>query len=272
MQWAALAALLGQLGLAESNGSALYFSTCSHGAETWELASSPNNHEHGLVAVRSTLTGGSCLVTGASPLRTGPCNLTDNGQLFHWNATTKNALPKGATGFVRAASGMGCPEKGGAGSEGCCITNNGEAGAAMYGCCPNGPSDCGNQIIRLYADGTLRDNRNPSDCLQHGPAPPPPPPPGPPQSTVPDPFEKLGASYSARCRCNGVLIFASTVGWLQECQITSYTSPRPLHFTRKSCSWKPSHLSVPSTCPIGIRSTRTAHRSHSDADCHFPCL
>lgn len=205
--WASLAALLGLLGLVESDGTALYFSTCSHGSETWELAKNPD----GLVAVKSTLVQGGCVVTGASPLTTGPCNLTDERQLFHWNATTKNGLPKGATGFVRGASDMGCTEKGGAGSEGCCLTNNGEAGAVMYGCCPNGPSDCGNQVIRLYADGTLRDNRNPSDCLQHGPAPPPPPPPGPPQSTVPDPFEKLGAS--ARCRFTGVSFFTSASGW-----------------------------------------------------------
>ena len=57
---------------------------------------------------------------------------------------------------------------GGAGSEGCCSTNNGPA-AAIYSCCPfYMPSDCGNQVIVLHADGTLRDARHPTDCLMHG--------------------------------------------------------------------------------------------------------
>lgn len=228
MQSAFIAVLLG-LGLANSDDSAmqnlpvgaqpLYFKACSSvKAETWELV--PSQDQEGLVAVKSRLTH-SCVDAGTSPLTTAPCNLTSERQLFHWNATTKNGLPKGTTGFVRVAgSAIGCPDKGGGGSYGCCMTNNGLAGAAMWGCCPSFPSDCGNQVIRLHADGTLRDNRNPADCLQYGHAAhPPPPPPGPPQSTVPDPFEKLGARQSL-CFLSSVTLFTRTLRMTQECQTT----------------------------------------------------
>lgn len=183
-------------------GAALYFKPCSAGhAEAWQLA--PSTEPRGFVVLQSKATR-RCVVTGAAPLTTAPCNATDMAQLFQWNATAKNGLPKGETGFVRAASAtLACTDKGGHGSSGCCITNNGAAGAVMYGCCPSGPSDCGNQVLQLRKDGTIRGARNPSDCLQHAAAPPPAPPapPIPPQSSVPDPFEKLGEQRKTDGRC-----------------------------------------------------------------------
>lgn len=179
---------------------ALYFKACSGAhAEAWELRES-SAEAPGVVALRSKSTQ-DCVVTGAAPLTTAPCNSTDVAQLFHWNATAKNGLPRGVAGFVRAASvTLACTDKGGHGSAGCCITNNGPA-ALMYGCCPSGPSDCGNQVLHYHMDGTIRDSRHPSDCLQHAPAPAPAPPapPIPAQSSVPDPFEKLGAYHT----CSG---------------------------------------------------------------------
>ena len=192
---AVLVSLLGLIAAIDDSATALYFSACGPKAEAWELL--PSAHGPQKVSLQSRDTR-HCVTAGASPLITAPCSATDEAQLFHWNATTKNGTPKGTTGFVRSASAaLGCPNKGGAGSEGCCITNNGQAGAVMWGCCPSGPSDCGNQVLRLHADGTLHDDRNPSDCLQRGQAPPPPPPP-PPPPRVSDPFDKLGASRLAK--------------------------------------------------------------------------
>ena len=159
----------------------LRFLPCHAAAETWSLQPGGS----GSMALKSS--GGGCLAAIGGTVDTLPCKLSDPAQLWEWNATAKNALPKGVTGFVRSHSAtLSCPAKGGDGSTGCCLTNNGPT-AGVYGCCPSGPSDCGNQIVARFADGTLRDARHPTDCLVHGAVPPP-----PPLHRRIETFEKLG--------------------------------------------------------------------------------
>ena len=159
----------------------LRFLPCGAAPETWKVTATGQRDvlsRTNLVALNSG-GGKGCISAGASGVvATAPCNASDLAQSWEWNGTAKNALPKGAAGFVRSAlPTLGCSAKGGDGSEGCCLTNNGPA--TVWGCCPYIPSDCGNQVITLHADGTLRDARHPSDCLMHGAAPPTPAPPPP---------------------------------------------------------------------------------------------
>ena len=157
----------------------LQFAPCGATPETWQLIL----HE-GMVSQSSD---SGCL-RAASLLTTVACNGSDDAQLWRWNGTAHNVQLKGQMGFVRSAlDSVLWTNKAGGGSEGCCLTNNGPA-ATLYGCCPSGKSDCGNQVITLV-DSTLRDARHPSDCLQHAVTPPPPPPPPP---RIADTFEKLG--------------------------------------------------------------------------------
>ena len=178
----------------------LRFLPCGAHPETWTLARLTDANilivERAtggeLVAIKSaSADSNTCISAQASGVvATVLCNASDLAQSWEWNGTAKNVLPAGQTGFVRSAMPtLSCAAKGGTGSEGCCLTNNGVA--AVWGCCPYTPSDCGNQVIVLQADGTLRDARHPTDCLMHGAAPAPPPPP-PPLGARVETFEKLG--------------------------------------------------------------------------------
>eukprot|EP01047_Picozoa_sp_COSAG01_P035819 COSAG01_NODE_2769_length_7102_cov_6.325146_1_plen_361_part_00 len=177
--WRTTMAKLLLVGLAEQSaqagaGKALSFLPCGTGPETWSLQ--PIGSGSLLVQLKSAGGGGGCIAASeqSGAVATAPCNASDPLQAWEWNGTAHNVLLKGSRGFVCSGlAGLGCKDKGGAGSEGCCLTNNGEGRpAAIYGCCPSGPSDCGNQIITLHADSTLRDARHTSSCLADRTLPP----------------------------------------------------------------------------------------------------
>lgn len=146
--FAAAAAAEAAAASSRPQGKTLRFIPCGAKPETWSLRS---KHPAGtdLVALEQNANGG-CLAASvtAGHVATIACNSSDAAQVWHWNGTARNVLPKGGTGFVRSAlPDLTCAAEGGAGSNGCCLTNNGEA--ALWGCCPYFPSDCGNQVIRL---------------------------------------------------------------------------------------------------------------------------
>ena len=100
---------------------------------------------------------GCVTAAGSAELFLSACNSTNPAQQWKWNVSAPpNERPAGAGGFVQllaTSAASVCPDSA---THGCCLTENGGGAAAIWGCCPSGPSDCGNQRFTLgYTKSTL---------------------------------------------------------------------------------------------------------------------
>lgn len=176
---------------AASASAPLAFVECSSSSDGWELTPSdaPNTVLLQQRMQQQTLPGGvgvepaavdgkNCAAVATNGVIVlQPCNTSDPAQQWDWNATTPNVRPAGSGGFAvlhpDTSAPQGCTDKD---STGCCLTDNGRGQpAALYGCCPSGPSDCGNQrFVLVGPNGTVRTLRDGGACLS-SPRPPPAP-------------------------------------------------------------------------------------------------
>ena len=158
------------LKLKVDDGSAMSWSACTARTPTWHLTAVVHGTASAAVSTRYQLRSGAQCLTAAAALGMAECSESDVAQQFLWNVSAPNgaARPAGSAEFVESANVTAC-KQGGAANH-CCLTNNGGP-AALWGCCPNGPSACANQRVTLSSSRHLM---NAGKCL--GPPAPPPPP------------------------------------------------------------------------------------------------